>query len=144
MKFSKNSNCPCGSHKKYKDCCQVSHKGSSPKTPLALMKSRYCAYVLCDADYLIKTTHENNAQFESDFRKWKADILQYCKSCNFEKLNVLNSSEDGDYGFVEFEAIFIQDGQRFILKEKSKFEKVQNRWFYLSGDFEFSQVVLDS
>ena len=29
-------------------------------------------------------------------------------------------------------------------KEKSKFEKVQNRWLYLSGDFDFSQAVLDN
>ena len=144
MKFSKNSNCPCGSRKKYKDCCQIFHRGSAPKTPLALMKSRYCAYVLCDADYLIKTTHENNVQFDADFKKWKIDILQYCKSCSFEKLDILSSSEDVNFGFVEFEATFIQDEQRFILKEKSKFEKVQNRWLYLSGDFDFSQAVSDN
>ena len=108
------------------------------------MKSRYSAYVLCHADYLIKTTHENNTQFDADFKKWKIDILQYCKSCSFEKLDILSSSEDTNFGFVEFEATFIQNEQRFILKEKSKFEKVQNRWFYLSGDFDFSQAVSDN
>ena len=55
MKISKNSKCPCGSGKKYKECCYKYHKGANPPNALLLMKSRYSAYAAGDAKYIIKT-----------------------------------------------------------------------------------------
>ncbi len=60
MKFSKNSKCPCGSGKKYKICCFRLHKGLLAKNALELMKSRFSAYAVGDANYIIKTTHKSS------------------------------------------------------------------------------------
>ncbi len=52
-KPSPNLPCPCGSGLKYKKCCQKYHKGALPSTALLLMKSRYSAYALGLADYIM-------------------------------------------------------------------------------------------
>lgn len=48
--------CPCGSAVEYSLCCHpyVSGEKVAPD-PEHLMRSRYCAFVMKDADYLIKT-----------------------------------------------------------------------------------------
>ncbi len=48
--------CPCGSAVEYSLCCHpyVSGEKVAPD-PEHLMRSRYCAFVMQDADYLIKT-----------------------------------------------------------------------------------------
>ena len=74
QKISPNTLCPCGSRQKYKKCCQVYHKGASAKTALLLMKSRYSAYAVGDANYIVKTTHENNGDFSSEVKAWKQSI----------------------------------------------------------------------
>ncbi|MGL5359308.1 MAG: YchJ family protein, partial [Shewanella sp.] len=57
------TNCPCGSTKPYSDCCQRLHQhwGDGPlapeHTPEQLMRSRYCAFVLKNFDYIINTHH---------------------------------------------------------------------------------------
>ncbi|WP_309294271.1 SEC-C metal-binding domain-containing protein [Azonexus sp.] len=38
--------CPCASGQAYADCCARPHGGEAAATALALMRSRYCAYVL--------------------------------------------------------------------------------------------------
>ena len=69
MKFSPNNVCPCGSTKKYKKCCKPFHdKIFSPKTALELMKSRFCAFAVLNAEYIIFTSHENNPDFTNDLK----------------------------------------------------------------------------
>ncbi|HFY6046144.1 TPA: YchJ family metal-binding protein, partial [Salmonella enterica subsp. enterica serovar Typhimurium] len=48
--------CPCGSADEYSLCCGriVSGERVAPD-PSHLMRSRYCAFVMKDADYLIKS-----------------------------------------------------------------------------------------
>jgi len=58
MKISKNTKCPCGSGKKYKDCCFRWHKITNAPNALLLMKSRFTAYAVGNAEYIIKTTHQ--------------------------------------------------------------------------------------
>src|SRR5437867_3549203 len=43
--------CPCHSGKKYSECCEPYHQGLPAPTPLALMRSRYAAYALQNAEY---------------------------------------------------------------------------------------------
>lgn len=50
--------CPCGSAVEYSLCCYRYVSGAQvAPTPSHLMRSRYCAFVMKDADYLIKTRH---------------------------------------------------------------------------------------
>src|SRR5690606_37462745 len=49
--------CPCGSGANYGDCCQPLHIGAAARSPEALMRSRYTAFVSRDSAYLLDTWH---------------------------------------------------------------------------------------
>jgi SEC-C motif-containing protein len=131
-KFSPNSPCPCGSKSKYKKCCAIFHKGSSPKSAVELMKSRYSAYAIGNSSYIIKTTHPKNSEFSTDLLAWKKSIDAFCKSTEFLSLRILEFSENENSAIVKFEAN-LSSG---VLREKSNFLKVNNQWLYLNGEFE--------
>ena len=102
MKISVNMPCPCGSQIKYKLCCQKYHKGASPKDALVLMKSRYSAYVVGDAKYIMKTTHPNNPEFQDEKRIWRKDIENFSKENNFLGLEIVSYELKDQYAFVTF------------------------------------------
>jgi SEC-C motif-containing protein len=135
MKFSVNSPCPCGSGQKYKKCCGVFHKGALPKTAKELMASRYSAFVVSDFKYIIKTTHKENSDFTSDISNWKNSILDFCKNCEFKKLDILDFIDGEDEAYVTFKVnIFCEDKDNSFT-ERSKFFKENNMWLYHSGEF---------
>ncbi len=115
--------CPCCSEKEYSECCKNYHDGTPPPTALALMRSRYSAYALGKASYIIQTTHPKSPYLELDKKKWKKAILQFCKTTRFLSLEILGYGED----WVHFIA-YLSSGQ---LNEKSQFEKINDKWFYL-------------
>ncbi len=131
MKLSANSPCPCHSGKKYKLCCQPYHRGILPATALLLMRSRYSAYALGLADYIIKTTHPDNPDFTPDTLEWKNGILEFCRSTRFTGLEITEFIDGENEAFVTFEAV-LDHGS---INEKSRFVKVDNRWLYESGTF---------
>ena len=50
--------CPCGSEKKFSECCEPLIKGVKiAETAESLMRSRYAAYTLQNIDYILATTH---------------------------------------------------------------------------------------
>lgn len=50
--------CPCCSGEQYSVCCEPFLQGNQiPVTAEQLMRSRYCAYVQHNADYLVATWH---------------------------------------------------------------------------------------
>ena len=127
MKTSKNSKCPCGSGRKYKECCLKYHKGANPKNALELMKSRYSAYAVGDANYIIKTTHENSPHYEQDRLEWIKGIKEFSKS-EFKKLEIIKFIDGENEAFVEFKA-YIDD---YVMHEKSRFIK-EDKWYYMEG-----------
>ena len=68
--------CHCGSLVSFSDCCEPFLSGNK-NAPSAekLMRSRYSAYVVQNADYLIETTHFSTRKYHS-----KKDILEWSKS----------------------------------------------------------------
>jgi len=128
MKITKNSKCPCGSGKKYKECCFKYHKGAKPKNALILMKSRFSAYAVGDANYIIKTTHKNSPHYEEDKLQWIKEIKEFSKS-NFKKLEIIEFTENENEAFVEFKA-YIDD---YIMHENSRFIK-EDIWYYIDGE----------
>jgi SEC-C motif-containing protein len=136
MKFSVNSPCPCGSNIKYKKCCGVYHKGALPKTALLLMKSRYSAFVVNDAKYIMKTTHPNNLDFTDDTAAWKKSIEAFSGKTDFLGLEILETdlheNSEGNVSHVTFCA-HLSSGD---LIEKSRFEFLNGRWLYESGEFQ--------
>ena len=136
MKFSPNDICPCGSLKKYKKCCKPFHdKITFPKTALELMKSRFSAFAVLIADYIIFTTHENNSDFTLDLKSWNQDIMNFSKNTRFEKLEILDFIDDEIESFVTFKATLFQDKTDISFIEKSRFLKVDEIWKYIDGEF---------
>lgn len=131
MKISANAPCPCHSGKKYKQCCQPYHKGIVPATAVLLMRSRYSAYAMGLADYIIKTTHPDNPDFTEERENWKRSILHFSQNTEFSGLQIIQFIDGGNEAFVTFEAL-LSGG---IMKEKSRFLKENGKWLYESGDF---------
>ena len=130
-KFSPNLPCPCQSGLKYKKCCAVYHKGAIPKNALLLMKSRYSAYALGKSDYIIRTTHPDNADFSEDIKTWKRSIDLFCQETDFQNLEILEWIDGEEEAFVTFKAS-LSSG---VLMEKSRFLKVSGQWLYVDGEF---------
>ena len=136
MKFSSNDFCPCGSLKKYKKCCKIFHdKISFPKTALELMKSRYSAFAVCNADYIIATTHKKNPDYTTNIQSWSQDIINFSRNTKFGKLEILDFIDAEFESFVTFKATLFQEDRDVSFIEKSKFLKEENKWLYVNGKF---------
>ncbi|MBD3809984.1 MAG: SEC-C domain-containing protein [Sulfuricurvum sp.] len=131
MKISPNAPCPCHSGKKYKQCCQPYHKGILPSNALKLMRSRYSAYALGMVEYIIATTHPNNPDASIALSDWQKAIGNFAKTTYFQGLKITEFADGEEEAFVTFEAT-LSDG---IMREKSRFLKVEGKWLYESGVF---------
>lgn len=120
--------CPCGSGVLFAHCCEPFIKGiHNPLTAEKLMRSRYSAYAMQAADYLIATTHSSTRKNHS-----KSDILEWSKSNQWLKLQVLEATENT----VEFRAYFLDSRLKAQMHhEKSFFKKEKDSWFYVDGEF---------
>lgn len=122
--------CPCGSSKRYLECCGAYLlKKSIPDTPEALMRSRYTAYVEGNIDY-IRRTMRGTALL--NFNKHKAK-----EKVNWRGLEIMNTSlepENPAIGYVEFKAKYAKDQQELCLHEKSEFHLIEGRWYYVDGN----------
>jgi len=135
VKFSVNSLCPCGSKKKYKKCCKIFHNGSLPKTALELMKSRYCAYAVGNSKYIMSTTHVLNNEYSEDKNTWEENIQNFMKDASFNSLEVIEFIDGAPEAYVTFKANIDINGVDSTFTEKSKFIKENEKWLYVSGDF---------
>lgn len=122
--------CPCCTGKNYEDCCMPYHLGRLPENALILMRSRYSAYALNLADYIMTTTHPLNPDFQKDSKKWRESILFFSKHTIFKKLEILHFEEKNEIAFVMFMAHLEQNKQDVSFKENSRFEKIGKTWLY--------------
>ena len=128
MKLINNMNCPCGSALQYENCCQPYHlKLKLAPTAEALMRSRYAAFVLAEADYLFETTHVSRRKGNG-----KDAYLQSAKDTKWVKLEIIAA----DFNTVEFKAFYLtKKFQTAILHEKSNFIFENGEWYYVDGVF---------
>jgi len=96
------------------------------------MRSRYSAYSLHLADYILKTTHSNNPDYTDETVIWKQNILEFCQNTQFLGLKIGEFMDGETTAYVAFEAI-LDSGS---LKEKSRFLKENGQWLYESGSFD--------
>lgn len=135
MKISPNNPCLCGSEKKYKKCCKPFHEGQLPSKAEELMRSRYCAFALKKADYIIHTTHKENSDFTENTDAWKESVESFCEHTLFKRLDIYEAIEGNDESYVTFRANLSQNNQDVSFTEKSRFLKVEGKWFYVDGTF---------
>jgi SEC-C motif-containing protein len=134
MKFSMM--CPCKSQKKYNECCRPYHeKTAHPQHAVALMRSRYSAYALGLADYIIETTHPDHPEMSLKIWEWREQILQFSRETEFLDLEILNSEEGKEKAYVTFTAFLMQEGKDSSYTEKSLFEQKDGVWLYKEAEF---------
>lgn len=95
------------------------------------MRSRYSAFAMEMADYIMTTTHPNNPDYTEDKENWRKRILDFSQNTQFIGLKI-DEFIDGDVeAFVTF-AARLNSG---ILREKSRFLKEERKWLYENGEF---------
>ena len=121
----RNAPCPCGSGRAYEACCGRFHAGRPAPTAVALMRSRYSAFVLGLPDYLLATWHTSarpaSIELEAGARWLGLEIKQH-------------RSTGEDRAEVEFVARFRVGGRAVRQHELSRFVREGGRWFYVDGD----------
>lgn len=124
--------CPCTSKQSYDRCCGPYHAGSRlPETAEQLMRSRFSAYALGKADYLIATRPEAKRPEEN-----REELAAYCKSVQAVSLKIVGKEKGGkndDTGLVTFHASLQSNGRRTLHIETSTFARENGRWVYVDG-----------
>ncbi len=117
--------CPCGRPESYAACCGRFHAGTAAApTAEALMRSRYSAFVVGDAGYLLRTWHPGT-------RPERLDLDPRTRWTGLEILGATDGSAFHSTGTVTFRASY-RGGS---LHERSRFERVDGAWVYVDGDF---------
>lgn len=119
--------CPCHSHKPYAQCCAPYHRSQNAPNPLALMRSRYSAYALGNAEYIIATTHPDHSESSQPLAARRKQIKHFCRTTTFKDLAILDSTETT----VTFKATLLHAGQDASFTETSAFARLNHRWFYV-------------
>lgn len=123
--------CPCGSAVEYSLCCQPYLSGAKvAPNPSHLMRSRYTAFVIKQADYLIRTWHPS-----CHAAAFRADIEAGFASTQWLGLTVFEQSMEktGTEGYVSFVARFNENGKSGAIIERSRFLKEDGQWYYIDG-----------
>jgi SEC-C motif domain protein len=123
--------CPCYSKRMYSECCQPLHEGvRAAANALELMRSRYSAYAMGLVRYIIQTTHRSNPLFKKKSAEVENDIRLFCLETRFEGLDIIEFIDGETIAFVTFYARLHQGIKEVSFKEKSRFVKENNLWFY--------------
>ena len=122
--------CPCGLPARLSACCGRWHAGPlqlQAPDAAALMRSRYSAYVLRLADYLLATWHPASRPASIDFEpglRWLG-------------LQVLDHRPvDDNHATVAFVARSKLADRAQRLAETSRFVREGGRWLYVDGDLQ--------
>ncbi|TPW73745.1 YchJ family protein [Schumannella sp. 10F1B-5-1] len=119
--------CPCGAGA-YGTCCAPAHAGTAPApTAERLMRSRFSAFALGLADYLLRSWHPSTrpATLELD-----ADTV-------WRRLQIVDTAAGAEAdaaGKVEFRASFRGADGAGVMHERSRFTRVDGLWVYVDGD----------
>ncbi len=128
MSRAQPTRCPCGSGDTYAACCWRFHSGdAAPATAQLLMRSRYSAFAVGDADYLRDSWHRSTRPAE----------IALDAAVTWTWLEIVDTVRGGlfDYdGVVEFRAHYRSPQGRRIRHERSRFTRDAGRWVYVDGD----------
>ena len=134
MKKKTGKDCSCHSGRPYPTCCQPYHRGQSPPTPVALMRSRYAAYALGKVGYIMNTTHPDSPHYQHNRATWRKELRAFCQNTAFVGLQILETAVlDSSRATVTFCAILMQHGQDASFTECSQFVQQKGRWLYVKA-----------
>jgi SEC-C motif domain protein len=119
--------CPCGTGLPYAECCGRLHdRTATAGTAEQLMRSRYSAFVLGDAGYLLDTWHPST-------RPRTLDLDDDVRWTGLEVLTTTGGSLLAAEGTVEFRASYVHDRRPGAQHENSRFVREDGHWRYLDG-----------
>ncbi|WP_241095549.1 MULTISPECIES: YchJ family protein [unclassified Leucobacter] len=122
--------CPCGRGERFGSCCGAMHAGAEAPTAERLMRARYSAFVVGDADFLLASWHPGTRPDASEF-ELEADT-------KWLRLLVEATELGGPFdqtGTVTFAAIGRTSEGRFEQREHSRFLRGGSTgWQYVDGD----------
>ena len=95
------------------------------------MRSRYAAYALGLADYIINTTHFSDPTKAPPVDQWKRSILEFSTSTAFWGLKIRSHTEGESRAVVKFTALLKQGEKDTSFTETSQFVKDGGRWLYV-------------
>ncbi|WBB68580.1 YchJ family protein [Micromonospora sp. WMMD812] len=123
-----NPACPCGSGQPYAECCGPLHRGEADAaTAEALMRSRFSAFAVGDASYLLRSWHVSIRPARLDL-----DPAQ-----RWTRLEIVDTDRGGLFdstGTVEFRAHYRAGGRVGTQTERSRFVRAGGRWVYLDAE----------
>ncbi|WP_367135392.1 MULTISPECIES: YchJ family protein [Streptomyces] len=120
------SPCPCGLDAAYGDCCGALHDGRrTASTAERLMRSRYSAFAVQDAAYLLRTWHSST----------RPGSLEFDPGMRWTRLEILGTTDGTPFhqeGTVEFRAHYSAHGHADSQHENSRFVREDGRWVYVA------------
>ncbi len=126
-KTDTDDDCPCGSAAEFSECCgRFLIGGEIPQTAELLMRSRYCGFLIRDEAYLLATWHPRARPSRvrlDENQRWLGLSIRATEAGGVDDVS----------GTVEFVARYKIHGKGHRLHEISRFEKIDNRWYYLDG-----------
>ena len=118
--------CPCADTRVFADCCGPIINGTrAAESAEQLMRSRYSAYVIGDADYLSQSWH-------SDTRPSRIRLHPADRWLGLQIKSARGGPADTE-GTVEFVARVKRGGKATRLHETSRFVREDGQWRYLDG-----------
>ena len=123
--------CPCDSGIEYNLCC-LPHLNASqhPAKPALLMRSRYTAFVLHHADYLVNSWHPSRR-----YPGLVSELSEGFSSAEWLGLTIFEEADgkEDNEAYVSFVARFQESGNLTAIIERSRFLKENDRWYYVDG-----------
>lgn len=123
--------CPCGSTQPIETCCGPLLGGKPAPTALALMRSRYTAFVQGKVDYILDT-HDPQTRNSVD----RTGTQRWAEESNWKGLQIVGTQDGGasdKTGTVEFIARYEVKGQSLAHHEMAQFRTIDGRWFFVEG-----------
>ncbi len=126
--------CPCGSQLDYSACCQLYHDGAKVPSAEAMVRSRFSAFSKHLFQYIVDTTHPiyRDEIEDSNLGDNMGGIIWHqlhIKECGQEPA----TEGDGVFETVTFSAVYEIAGNIYNLSEKSYFQEVDDKLYYMEG-----------
>lgn len=126
-RLGQTDRCPCLSGLTFGECCGPFLEGvTHAPTAVQLMRSRYAAFVVGDAAYLLATWHPST----------RPPALELDPAMRWYRLDIVRRDRGGPLdrdGVVEFRAFYRLDGERGEQHEVSTFVREAGRWRYVAA-----------
>ncbi|MEP1554248.1 MAG: YchJ family metal-binding protein [Paraglaciecola sp.] len=125
-----NKTCFCCSELPFKQCCKPALKGEQKAVnALALMRSRFTAYMLKDYFYIFNTYAEAQRLQIS-----VKELSQSAQSTDWLSLQIINHRAELTSAQVEFKAYYKIDRSFYVMHELSDFILEKDNWRYTTGE----------